>query len=241
MRSIQINLAGLVLLVVALLFSMSPQVMAQQLRGNGNIKTETREVAGIEGIDVGGGFTVELTQGNKESLRLEADENLLPNIKTEVRNGVLHIYNDKGITNHKGMKAYITLRELKRVDVGGGVKVIGKSTFKTNTLDLEMGGASKVMLDIAVKELKTEISGASKLELTGRADRVDMELSGASKVEAADLEAKHVKLEASGASKLKVFAKESLDIEASGASAVYYKGTPSITAETSSAARVARF
>ena len=240
MKTIQFYMTTLAVLTIALLLADAP-LMAQQLRGNGNIQTQDRNVSGFEGINVGGGFTVELTQGNKESLRLEAEENLLDNIKTEVRNGVLHIYNEDGVTTKKGMKAYITIQELNSMDISGGVKVIGKSPFRSDALKLDLSGASNVKLDIDTKEMKADLSGASKIELVGKADEVDMNLSGASKVEAADLQAKRVKVEASGASKVKLYATESLDIDASGASFVYYKGSPSITAETSAAAKVSRF
>ncbi|MEJ8802557.1 head GIN domain-containing protein [Pontibacter sp. H249] len=215
-------------------------LMAQQLRGNGNMQTQDRKVSGFTGIDVSGGFAVEITQGSKESVRLEAEENLLDNIRTEVRNGVLHIYNDKSLSSTKGMKAYITIKELNKVDISGGVKVEGKSTFKTNTMTLDMSGGSKVNLAIDTKQLKSDLSGASKVILTGKADELRMEMSGASNVDASELVASDVRVGASGASKIKVHANKTLHIDASGASAVYYKGTPSITSETSAAAKISR-
>ncbi|MCJ8163744.1 DUF2807 domain-containing protein [Pontibacter sp. E15-1] len=239
MKIIQFYLATACALVLALLLVDAP-LMAQQLRGNGNIQAQDRKVSGFKGIEVSGGFTVEITQGNQERLRIEAEENLLQNIKTEVRNGVLHIYNDKGISTNKGMKAYITIRELNSIHLSGGVKVIGMSAFKMNDLELDLSGASKVTMELHAKELKADMSGASKVEFTGDADKVDMNLSGASKAELAALEARHVRVDASGASKVKVYAKELLDIDASGASAVFYKGKPRITAETSAAARVSK-
>jgi len=239
MKIIQFHFTSLVMFAIALLLTDAP-LMAQSLRGNGNMQTQDRKVSGFKGINVSGGFSVEVTQGNSESLRIEAEENLLDNIKTEVRNGVLHIYNEDGISTNKGMKAYITLRELNRVDISGGVKVVGKSAFKTDALRLDMSGASKVTMDINTDELKADMSGASKVELMGRADNVTMGMSGASKVEAADLQAKNVRVEASGASKVRVYATETLDIDASGATVVAYKGSPTITAETSSASKITK-
>ena len=239
MKVIRFYATSVFALLAALLLIDVP-LMAQQLRGNGNIQTQDRNVSGFKGINVSGGFNVEVRQGNQESLRLEAEENLLNNIRTEVRNGVLHIYNEDGVTTNKGMKAYITLRELNSVNISGGVKVTGMSPFKSDALKLNMSGASNVKLDINTNELEADMSGASKVELKGRADRVRMDMSGASKVEAADLQAKRMKLEASGASKVKVYATEALDINASGATSVAYKGSPSITAETSAAARISK-
>lgn len=222
------------------LLLLGATVNAQDLRGSGEIKSQHRNVSNIKGIQVSGGFVVELTQGNNEGVRLEAQENLLDNIKTEVRNGVLHIYNDKGVSTSKSMKAYVTLKSLESISISGGVKVVGNSSFKSPGLKLEMSGGSNLKLTIATEQIKGNLSGASKVELLGKAGEVNMQLSGASKLEASELEAQQVQVNASGASNVKVFAKEGLDINASGASSVYYKGSPSITSDVTSAARVGK-
>ncbi|WP_242921603.1 head GIN domain-containing protein [Pontibacter liquoris] len=239
MKSIKFYAATVTVFALALLLANAP-VVAQQLRGNGNLKTVSRDVSGFKGIDVSGGFNVEITQGLKEGVRLEAEENLLDNIKTEVKNGVLHIYNDKSLNSTKSMKAYITVKELNKIAISGGVKVTGNGTFKSDRFDLNMSGGSAVTLAVDANQLVADMSGASKVELTGRADVLNMDMSGASKVEAADLVAKRVKIEASGASKVKVYAKEALDINASGASVVYYKGSPSISSDVSAAAKISK-
>lgn len=229
----------LAIFVFALMLAEVP-AMAQKLKGNGNMQTQDREVSGFKGLDVSGGFEVYVMLGNNEGVRIEADENLLENIKTEVKGGVLHIYNEESITTKSTMKAFVTLRELNSLDISGGVKVISKSTFKTANFKMDLSGASNVQLALDTNKLTAEMSGASKIALTGKADQLVLDMSGASKVEAENLEAKNVKVEASGASKVKVFATESLAIDASGASHVWYKGSPSITSETSGGTRISK-
>lgn len=240
MKNLKFYATATFLLVWMFLLAVAP-VFAQQVKGNGNIKSQIRDVSGYKGINVSGGFIVELVQGNNEGVELEAEENLLDNIATEVKNGVLHIYNRRSLSTSRAMKAYVTIKELNSIYISGGVKVSSKSTFKTSGLRMNMSGGSSVKLALSTEELKADMSGASKVELSGKAEKVTIDMSGASKVEAADLEASIVKVDASGASKVKLFAKETLDINASGASVVFYKGSPSITAETSAAARVSRF
>lgn len=240
MKIRNLHKAAFGLMLFAFMLLNVSEVLAQGLRGNGKIATQNRTVSGIKGINVGGGFVVELTQGSNEGVRLEAEENLLDNIKTEVRNGVLHIYNDKGISSTKGMKAFVTLQDLESINISGGAKIIGNSSFKSPSLKLEMSGGSNVKLTIVTDQIKGNLSGASRIELLGKANEIAMQLSGASKMEASELEARQVKVQASGASSVKVYAQEGLDINASGASAVYYKGSPSITSDVTSAARVGK-
>ena len=240
MKIIKFYTTTVVLLVLALLLVDLPALAQRDIKGEGDVKSQTRNVSGFKGIDVSGGFAVELTQGNKEGVRIEAQENLFENIKTEVRNGVLHIYNEGGISTNKGLKAYITVKELNKINISGGVKVTGNSTFKTDAMNMDLSGGSKVTLAIDTKKLDADMSGASKVQLTGRADEVDMDLSGASSLDATELEAKRMEIEASGASKAQVYAKDVLNINASGASKVAYKGSPSITSDVSAAAKISK-
>jgi len=189
---------------------------------------------------VSGGFEVHVVKGNNEGVRIEADENLLSNIKTEVRNGVLHIYNDESISTKNTMKAFVTLKELNSLDISGGVKVIGESTFKPASFKMDLSGGSNIKLDLITKKLTADMSGASKVALKGSADEVYLNMSGASDVDAEELHAKDVKVEASGASKLRVFAEDSLAIDASGASHIKYKGSPSITSDTSGGTKISK-
>lgn len=228
-------------LVLAMLLANLPAfAQRKQIRGEGEPVSQNRDASGFKGINVSGGFAVEVTQGGKEGVRIEAQENLLNSIQTEVKNGVLHIYTSDNITSSKSMKAYITIRELNSVDISGGVKVTGNSTFKANSFNLDMSGGSKVQLALDTKKLEMDMSGASKVTLTGVADEVRMDMSGASKVDAADLEARRVWVEASGASTLKVFAKNELSINASGATKVAYKGDPTISSNVSAAAKISK-
>src|SRR5262245_4331730 len=60
-------------------------------KGSGKIATEQRDLKGFKGVDVGGAFLVEITAQKDYSVEVEADDNLLPLIKTEVDDGVLEI------------------------------------------------------------------------------------------------------------------------------------------------------
>ncbi|MBX0333721.1 DUF2807 domain-containing protein [Pontibacter sp. HSC-14F20] len=242
MNTINIYKALASIFVMALLLS-SLTAMAQDrrnLKGEGEPVSQNRTVSGFKGIDVSGGFSVELTQSGKEGVRIEAQENLLNSIQTEVKDGVLHIYTSDNISTNKGLKAYISIKELNMIDISGGVKVTSNSTFKSDAFKMDLSGGSKVELTINTKKLTADMSGASKVMLSGRADEMRMDMSGASKVDASGLEAKDVYLEASGASNVKVFAKNKLSVNASGATKVAYKGDPSVSSNVSAAAKISK-
>lgn len=61
------------------------------IKGSAVAGSEIRKETGFKGIEVGGVFQVEITAGKDFSVEVEADDNLLQYIKTEVEGDVLHI------------------------------------------------------------------------------------------------------------------------------------------------------
>src|SRR5688500_4759608 len=80
----------------------------ERVRGSGNIVTEARDTGDFKGIDVSSVFQVEIVAGEDFTVEVEADDNLLPLIKTEVRSGVLHIETVERIKSRNGLKVRIS-------------------------------------------------------------------------------------------------------------------------------------
>ncbi len=59
--------------------------------GSGNVVTETRQVSGFNRIDLAGSGEVTIQQGDAESLTIEADDNVLPRLTSEVSNSTLKL------------------------------------------------------------------------------------------------------------------------------------------------------
>ena len=177
------------------------------VKGSGVAKSEKRNVGNFRGLNVSGAFQVEVTCQKDASLEITADDNLLKHIKTEVRDGILHIETDGAQLNFKDApRAVITVPDLE---------------------DFNISGASRVKVaNMKSGDVKVNLSGASQLVADGTAQSVEADLSGASKLDGKDLQAAKVDVNASGASKADVYASAALKAEASGASTVHYYGSP---------------
>jgi Putative auto-transporter adhesin, head GIN domain len=188
-------------------------------RGSGNIKTENREVSGFKSIDVSNAFEVEITVQKDFSLEVEADDNLLPLIKTEVDGDTLVIKTDKSFKTQNPLKIRITAPDVN---------------------ELSLSGASKVNLsNLNNNSFKLDSSGASKIKVEGTTVNFTVEMSGASKLDAENLKAENVSVDSSGASKATVFVTNELKADLSGATDVTYTGSPkSIQKKTSGASSV---
>ena len=82
---------------VLLLSAISLNTFAtwETIKGNGNLKKEKRNASGYTGIELQGSMDVQIDYGSSNSITVEADENLLPYIETEVENGNLKIRQKK--------------------------------------------------------------------------------------------------------------------------------------------------
>ncbi|ALI99109.1 head GIN domain-containing protein [Rufibacter tibetensis] len=215
------------LLVVAIL-SLAPQVQAQSVEGNGNFKTESRKVSTFTGLRVSGGFEVVLTQGTAESLKLEAEENILPFIESTVQDGILHIKTKPGIKNAKRLKAYVTVKDLKSLNLSGGIKLTSANTINGTSLKFDFSGGINVEMALQVKELIANIAGGTDITLRGRAETVKLDLAGAASLKAVDLKTDYFTIDAAGASNAQVNVSKELHVEAAGIVSVGYKGSPKI-------------
>ncbi len=71
------------------------------IRGKGPVKTESRNVSGFHAIDLNVSAEVEVKISDNYFVEVEAQENLLPILKTEVENGTLKIYFDENVSYSK--------------------------------------------------------------------------------------------------------------------------------------------
>lgn len=176
------------------------------VKGSGNLQTEKRALADFTAIEVGGAFEVEVVAQKEFSVEIEADDNLLPLIETEVRGGTLEISTKQRISSKQRLRVRISAPNIESVQVSG---------------------ASKLSLaNLKNDSLKVDLSGASKVRVDGETRNLEIEMSGASKVDAENLKAENVTVDASGASSAAVSVSGDLKADLSGASNVTYTGNP---------------
>ena len=206
-------------------------------RGSGNVISQTREVSGFDAVSVEYPAQVFIKQGNAESVKIEAEDNLLPNLKTQVRNGKLEIFyrreGGKHVNPTKMVKITIVVKDLKDVEfTSAGELTIEK--LKTDNLDVSLSGAGNLDLDaIQVKGLQVSLSGAGSLNASGTADDLDLSISGFGDFKGADLHSQDARVSISGAGSATVWADNDLSAEISGAGSISYYGSASVTKQIS--------
>jgi hypothetical protein len=175
------------------------------VRGNGQIKTEERQVGAFANLDAGGAFEIEWESGSP-ALRITTDENLLPYIENNVSDDTLR------------------LRTREHVWPTHGIKVVISSPTRT-------GGRIRGAVKLTVKQLSgptfaLESKGASEVTLAGNVDRLLVDMTGASQLAAAGLQAKTAEISTTGAGDAEVAVTDTLNVVITGAGKVTYSGNP---------------
>lgn len=208
-------------------------------RSTGNFIKEDRPVSNFSKLEIGGAFEVYLSQGDQEKLVIEADEDELKEIVTEVIGNKLKIYTKSGWPgSFHDMAIYLTFKDLEYIDFSGAVEVKSEHTLNFSELELDVSGAAEIDLDMKADRFEAEFSGASEIDFSGSCKTGYFELSGASEFNAENLEFVDLNIEVSGASDARVWASGTLTINASGASDIRYKGSPKVSIDESGASTV---
>lgn len=206
-------------------------------RGSGNVVTETRQVSGFRAIKIDYPAQVFVKQGNQESLKIEAEDNLLPNLKTQVRSGTLEIFykreNGKHVNPTKTVKITIVVKDLADVEFSsaGELSIEG---LKTNNLDVSLSGAGNLRLDqVQVNDLGVNLSGAGSMTASGTAEDLNVNISGFGDFKGADLHGKVARVNISGAGSATVWVDDDLTAGISGAGSISYYGSATVSKQIS--------
>ncbi len=220
---------GKILLISLIAFNFFTYqfLQAQFIKGDGNVIKSNRNISSFKSIEVEDGIDLYISQGSKESLLVEADQNLHQYIQTEIKGDNLRIYLSKGVRKANSLKIKLTILDIKGLSASGGSDVYTQGNLKLNDLSVICSGGSDIRLEIETRELKFKASGGSDGFIKGIAKVFKAKASGGSDIKASSLEAGTCEIEVTGGSDAEIHATGELLVRATGGSDVSYKGKPS--------------
>ncbi len=210
-------------------------LLGQRIHGSGKVIQENRDVRGFRAVDFGGSGDLNVQQGNEESLSIQADDNLLPYITSEVAGGTLKIGIRRGvsISTSSRIRYELTVKELNALDLSGSGKTrIGP--LRSQDFRIDLSGSGDIRLDgLDAGALNAEISGSGDMEIRGKVSRQEIHISGSGRYSAPDLECQTADVSVSGSGDCTLRAAQSLAAHISGSGSVGYYGSPSVTKRVS--------
>ena len=202
--------------------------------GSGRMTTETRPVSNFDSVAFAGFGELDIIQGDSESLTIQAEDNIMPYITTQVTNGTLTIgynsrYGSDWIRPTQPIKFSLALKNLNALELSGAGNIQAAS-LTSDQLSIRVSGAGNANIEkLDTKRLSTTLSGAGNLNIAGQTSNQDHRLTGLGSLQAGNLKSQSAKVTISGAGSAKMAVAESLDATLSGVGSVEYYGSPKVT------------
>lgn len=230
-----------IILLVSIVLLNSCMWNGHRVKGNGKVATENKQVGDFTGVELHAGFDVFLSEGSPASVKIEAEENILPHIELHIENGILNIETaDKiWLRTHKPVKIFITSPSYNSIHVSSSGNITGQTKITNETkLDVGVSGSGELKLDVDAPEIEASVSGSGEMDLSGETKKFSGDVSGSGDIRALNLKSEESNLQVSGSGNIEVYASIKLDASVSGSGNIRYKGDAKVNSSTSGSGEV---
>lgn len=218
------------LFLIALACSLGT-VTAQQAKSIHDPDARERKLNGsFHAVEVSDGIELFLSAGSSEQLAVSmSDFSYDDKLKTEVEDGVLKIYYKN--ENYKiprgkklGMKAYVSYKNIDRLQATSGSWVRFSDGLKTASLSVKLTSGAHMEGRLDVDDLSVVQNSGSRAEITGNAQKTTLDLSSGAKFSSPDFSTKTCNAEASSGSAIDISIDQELLAKATSGAKIRYKG-----------------
>lgn len=202
--------------------------------GSGHVTTETRKVKGFHAVEVLDAGYLVITQGDIEGLTIEAEDNLLPFIRSDVdAEGVLHLgFKTPGdVRTAKTTLFRLSAKMLDRLELAGSgsIQADSLSLGSNGKLIVRLPGSGEIVVNkLIAGELEATLNGCGKIKLGGEVNKQSVSIPGMGNYEAPNLKARSAEILISGYGTCKIWASDDLKITITGNGEVSYYGKPNV-------------
>ena len=177
------------------------------IHGSGKIVSQTREVNECSGLTVKNIGDVYLTQDENQSIRIEADDNIIDQVISSKENNELVIGLKDGGYSNITLRAYVSLKTIENLTINGAGKITTQNSLNSDNLDLIVNGAGNV-------------------SISGNSNYIYCFINGAGNVSAKEFAVQKCKAIVNGAGNITITVTEDLDATVNGAGNIFYYGNP---------------
>ena len=118
------------------------------VRGSGRVDTETRTISNVTGVELATFGDLTIAIGDKEELRIEAEDNLLPYFEISVNGGQLAIESKPGVSLRptKPVNFYLTVKSLNTIMLSGSGNITAPD-LEAASIVVTIDGSGNITLD----------------------------------------------------------------------------------------------
>jgi len=197
-------------------------------KGSGNVVTDTRKITDeFTKISTSEGIMVYVTQADDFKIEVEADENIIDLIATDVKNGKLRIHAKENI-GRATKKVYVSLPDVIALSGSSGSHMSTQNTIKSDRLEIDGSSGALLEIELMANDLEIDASSGANLSISGESGHVDVDVSSGGNINGKELRTKTCNADASSGGNIKIQVSKSLTADASSGGNISYSGEPSV-------------
>jgi hypothetical protein len=197
-------------------------------KGNGIIAEDQREVTEeFTVVSASEGLDVYVTQAKDFEIIVEADENVIDLIGTDIRAGKLKIHAIENI-GRATKKVYVSLPDITGLESSSGADLVGKTIIESDKISLNASSGSDLRVEISADEVDANTSSGADIRVSGEANMLYANASSGSDIKARDFKVQTCHADASSGADISVNVSESLIADASSGADISYTGEATV-------------
>lgn len=220
-------------MMTAIAIALTPFTAFSQemkIKGEGAIVRQELHLPAFEEIAMAIDARVIVTQGSPQKVVVEGQQNIIDNLRKEVKGDAWNISFIKDVTDSKPLLITITMATLDEVLLSGSGSVETTHRFKNlDDVDLKLSGSGMIIFDMEANSTDAALSGSGKIKMAGTTNSLDVAISGSGDILASDLVSKDCDVAISGSGNAEVHVNGSLDSSIAGSGDIYYSGNANVT------------
>jgi hypothetical protein len=210
MKTILIKNINLFVLSLVIFYGCdnSPNINdSDTIHGSGKIVSQTREAEECSGLTIQNIGNVFLTHDNAQSIRIEADDNIIDEVITRREDGMLLFGLKDGSYSNVTLRAYISLKTIESLIINGAGNITMQNLLNSGDLELI-------------------VNGAGNIEIQGNGSYMYCFINGAGNIMAKEFSVQKCRAIVNGAGNITTTVTENLDAAVIGAGNIFYYGNP---------------
>jgi hypothetical protein len=219
----------LAIAALTMVFNMAAAQKNAKIEGNGKLITREIDVRSFDELKASGVYELKLVQGDKESVKIEADENLQEYFSVSNNGSTLVINMDKlrnkSLNGKNTLKVYVSFKKLKELDL----KMVGNTTSEKNLsfddLNIVNKSVGNLKLDLTANKLSLDNKSVGNVTLSGKATNAVFENDGVGSLRAGDLIVQTLDIKNQGVGSAEVNVEKELKVKESWISNVKNRGS----------------
>ncbi|WP_036165804.1 head GIN domain-containing protein [Massilia sp. 9096] len=202
----------------------------QQVEGSGNITRQARDAGHFTGVAMALAGKVEVRRGERDSIVVEADDNLLALIETAVEDGTLQIRTRHAVSirTYK-LRVLVTVRQLDRLALAGSGD-IDVDRMDGARVRFDIGGTGTIRVGkVDAERIVVGVGGSGNLRVEGGTARtVSISVGGSGDIDLARVRTESANVTIAGSGDATVWVRDSLSTTVMGSGSIGYYGDPRV-------------